>query len=212
MREYLEKFIAELRAIEDKAKPLVDERIYQFKRLGSYGSEEELFSELSFCVLTANWSASGGIRAQDRIGILGFTKYSQEELSQILSELGHRFPNKRAEFIVENRRLLGKLRKVISLPSIEAREELVKSAKGIGWKESSHFLRNVGNLDVSILDRHILKVLEDVKLIDSIPKSWTEKRYLLIEERFKDLSYKFGKLPGETDLYIWYLIKGKVEK
>ncbi|MGC8970980.1 MAG: N-glycosylase/DNA lyase [bacterium] len=212
MEEYLKKFIAELKAIEDRAKPLVDERIHQFKRLGSYGSEEELFSELSFCVLTANWSAIGGIKAQEKIGTLGFIEYSQEELSQILSELGHRFPNKRAEFIVKNRGLLGKLRKFISLPSTEARKELVKSAKGIGWKESSHFLRNVGNLDVGILDRHILRVLKVVRLIDTIPKNWTEKRYLLIEERFKELSYRFGRLPGETDLYIWYLVKGKVEK
>ncbi|MBC7319077.1 N-glycosylase/DNA lyase [bacterium] len=208
----LDEFISKLKAIEDKAKPLVEERISQFKALGLYGSEEELFSELSFCVLTANWSANGGIRAQDKIGALGFTTYSQEELSKILSSLGHRFPYKRAEFIVENRHLIGSLRKLISLPLGEARRELIRLAKGIGWKEASHFLRNVGRLELAILDRHILRVLKDVELIDKIPKGWSEKRYLTIEERFKELSLAFNKLPGETDLYVWYLIKGKVEK
>ncbi len=208
----LDEFILKLKSIEDKAKPFVEERIYQFKALGLYGSEDELFSELSFCVITANWSANGGIKAQDRIGILGFVNYSQEELAEALSNLGHRFPYKRAEFIVENRRLIGRLRRITSLPLIEARKELVKEAKGIGWKEASHFLRNVGILETAILDRHILRVLKDVDLIDKIPDSWTEKRYLYIEERFKELSFAFNKLPGETDLYIWYLIKGKVEK
>jgi len=212
MKGSLERFIGELRAIEERAKPLVDERISQFKRLGAYGTEEELFSELSFCVLTANWNASGGIRAQEKIGTLGFIEYSQEELSRILSDLGHRFPYKRAEFIVENRSLLGRLKEFIHLPSVEARKELVRSAKGIGWKESSHFLRNVGNLEVAILDRHILRVLKDLELINEIPNGWTEKKYLSIEGIFKEISEKFGKLPGETDLYIWYLIKGKVEK
>ncbi|MCX7795474.1 MAG: N-glycosylase/DNA lyase [bacterium] len=208
----MEDFILKLKAIEDKAKPFVEERISQFKVLGSYGSEEELFSELSFCVLTANWSANGGIKAQDRIGILGFVNYSQDELAGILSDLGHRFPHKRAEFIVKNRYLIGKLREITSLSLLEARKELVKEAKGIGWKEASHFLRNIGRLEVAILDRHILKVLNEVNLIDEVPKGWTEKRYLYIEERFKELSSAFNKLPGETDLYIWYLIKGKVEK
>lgn len=210
--EKLDEFILKLKAIEEKAKPFVEERISQFKNLGLYGSEEDLFSELSFCVLTANWSANGGIKAQNKIGVSGFIKYSQEELVEVLSNLGHRFPYKRAEFIVENRHLIGNLRKIISLPLIEARKELVKEVKGIGWKEASHFLRNIGRLEVAILDRHILRVLKDLHLIGEIPNSWTEKRYLYIEERFKELSSTFNKLPGETDLYIWYLIKGKVEK
>lgn len=210
--ERLDEFVSRLRIIEDEARPLVEERVSQFKALGLYGSEEELFSELSFCVLTANWSANGGIKAQNRIGALGFVTYPQEKLSEILSTLGHRFPYKRAEFIVENRHLIGRLRELISLPLIEARRELVRLAKGIGWKEASHFLRNVGKLDVAILDRHILRLLKSVELIDEIPKGWTEKRYLAIEERFKELSLFFNKSPGEIDLYIWYFIKGKVEK
>lgn len=208
----LDEFILKLKTIEEKAKPFVEERISQFKALGLYGSEEELFSELSFCVLTANWSASGGIKAQNKIGVSGFVTYSQGELAEALSNLGHRFPYKRAEFIVKNRCLIGNLRKIISLPLIEARKRLVKEAIGIGWKEASHFLRNTGRLEVAILDRHILRVLKDVFLIDEIPNSWTEKRYLYTEKRFKELSSIFNKLPGETDLYIWYLIKGKVEK
>lgn len=208
----IEEIILRLKEIEGIARPLVEERVEEFKKLGRTGSEEELFSELSFCVLTANWSASRGIRVQKEIGKEGFINLSREELGERLTRLGHRFPYKRAEFIVENRYLIGSLREIISLKISDARRLLVKEAKGIGWKESSHFLRNVGRLEVAILDRHILNLLKEVGLIEEIPKGWTEKRYLSIEDRFIELSNGFGRLPGETDLYIWYLIKRKVEK
>jgi N-glycosylase/DNA lyase len=204
--------LEKLRIIEKEAKDLVAERIEEFRNLGLFGSELELFSELSFCVLTANWSASGGIMVQKEIGPVGFAELTPEELSNALSLKGHRFPNKRAEFIVENRRLIGTLRNVLSLPVTEARKTLIKEAKGIGWKEASHFLRNTGQLDVAILDRHILKVLFNEGLIERIPKGWTEERYISIEDVFKRLSEIFGKQPGETDLYLWYLVKGRVEK
>ncbi|PMQ01463.1 MAG: DNA lyase [Dictyoglomus sp. NZ13-RE01] len=204
--------ITKLREIEEKAKPLVDERIAQFKKLGEFGTEEELFSELSFCVLTANWSAGRGIKAQELLGINNFVNLTKEELEKELLKVGHRFARARSNFIVENRKLIGKIREIISLPTHEGRKYLVKNAKGIGWKEASHFLRNTGNLQVAILDKHILRTLWEEGLIPEIPKGWTEKRYLEIEKIFFDLSYRFGKEPGETDLYIWYLIKGKVEK
>lgn len=208
----VEEIILRLKEIEGIARPLVEERIEEFKRLGRYGSEEELFSELSFCVLTANWSANGGIKAQKEIGEEGFINLSQEELAERLARLGHRFPYKRAEFIVENRRLIGNIREIIALDVYKARRLLVEGAKGIGWKEASHFLRNIGKLEVAILDRHILKILREAGLIEDLPKGWTEKRYLSIEESFIELSNSFGRLPGETDLYLWYLIKRKVEK
>jgi len=126
--------------------------------------------------------------------------------------LGHRFPHKRAEFIVKNRHLINNLKEIISLTAPEARRLLVREAKGIGWKEASHFLRNTGQLEVAILDRHILKILHEAGCIEDIPAGWTEKKYLSIEERFRELAERFGKPPGETDLYIWYMIKGKVEK
>lgn len=204
--------VEKLRGIEKEAKNLVEERIREFKDLGHYGTELDLFSELSFCVLTANWSAQGGIKAQNTIGKNKFANLTLEKLIEELEEAGHRYARKRSEYIVENRKLIGKLRDIWKLPSVEGRRVLVKSAKGIGWKEASHFLRNTGKLDVSILDKHVLKILYNEKIIEEIPKNWNEKKYLHIENLFFDLSCEFDKAPGETDLYLWYLIKGKVEK
>lgn len=204
--------INKIKSIEEEAYPLVEKRIREFEALGKYGDELDLFSELSFCVLTANWTAQGGIKAQNYIGKTNFAKLSQKELAEILREVGHRYPEARAKFIVENRKLIGKLRDIWNLPSKDARKFLVKEAKGIGWKEGSHFLRNTGKLDVAILDKHILRFLFEEGIIDDLPKGWTEKKYEKIENKFKELSFLLNKTPGETDLYIWYLVKRKVEK
>lgn len=201
-----------IKSIEEIAYPLVERRIREFEALGKYGDELDLFSELSFCVLTANWSAERGIKAQESIGKANFAKLSFEELLEKLKEVGHRYPISRARFIVENRRLIGRLRSIWEKPSREARKILVGEAKGIGWKEASHFLRNTGKLDLAILDKHILRFLFNEGIIKEMPKSWTQRKYEEIEEKFVELSSLLKKTPGEVDLYIWFLLKGKVEK
>ena len=207
----MEKLLEELEEIRWKAKPLVEERFEEFIKLGKEGTEEDLFCELSFCVLTANWSAEGGIRAQKEIG-KGFVHFPPEKLAEELRKLGHRYPQKRAEFIVANRWLVGRLRELVNGDPFLSREFLVKNARGIGWKESSHFLRNAGVEDLAILDKHVLRLMKSHNLLTGIPKSWSKKRYLYIEELLRKVAEKFGEPLGKFDLYLWYLVKGKVEK
>ena len=126
-----------LEGIRDEARTLVETRWEEFENLKKNGDEEELFAELSFCVLTANWSAQGGIKAQKTIG-RGFATLPQEELAEMLVSVGHRYPQARAEYIVSNRWIIGRLKALIEEP--DPREFLVKNVKGLGWKESSHFL------------------------------------------------------------------------
>ncbi|ABR31646.1 DNA lyase [Thermosipho melanesiensis] len=203
--------IQEIRSIKDKAKEMVEERWNEFVELGRNGSEIDLFSELSFCVLTANWSAKGGIIAQKEIGE-GFFTSDLKELENALRKVGHRFPVARARYIFENRWIVGKIRKILSLPIKDAREYLVKNVKGIGWKEASHFLRNVGICNISILDKHVLRLLYKYGYIEDVPKGWSKKKYLEIEKIFIDIAEKFEECPGKFDLYLWYYLKGKVEK
>lgn len=203
---------SELKAIRLEAKPLVEQRFRSFVALGSSGTEEELFSELSFCVLTANWSAQKGIRAQQELGPEGFLFLSPRRLEEELSRVGHRYPSARARYIVENRKLFGYLRNVISLETDQARDFLRREAKGIGWKESSHFLRNVGREDVAILDRHVMKLMVRYSIANEIPKSWSKKKYVFYENLLREQSEKFGEPLGKFDLYLWYFVKGRVDK
>ena len=156
--------------------------------------------------MTANFNARGGIKIQKEIGD-GFVSMSQEELTKKLVELGHRFPNTRAKFIVEARENFRK----INLKHENIREALVKNIKGLGMKEASHFLRNIGFNNYAIIDFHIIDFLVKNGLIEK-PKALTEKKYLEIESVLEKIAKETSLSLGELDMYLWYLETGKVLK
>ncbi len=208
----LEKRIIDLKNSEISEK--VDKRIEEFERVGMEDNNR-WFSELSFCVLTANSSAQLAIDIQDDLGSEGFIELPLDDLVSKLESHGYRFYNKRAEYIVENRKYSDNIRDIISDFSdpFEARDWLIENVKGLGCKESSHFLRNVGYKDLMIIDRHILRILCDEDIIEENPETLTKKeRYLNIEEKVKDLSKKVGLSLAEIDLYLWYMETGKILK
>ena len=192
-------------------KKQVDSRIREFKKLGEMPSNE-IFKELCFCILTANYTAEGGIRIQKEIGN-GFLTLSESELAKKLKALGHRFPNIRAKYIVQARSKKDDLIKIINSckGEKEIREWIVKNVKGLGYKESSHFLRNIGFENLAIVDFHIIDILEKYRLIKR-PKTLTRKKYLEIENILKEIAKKLDITPAELDLYLWCAETGKVLK
>ena len=181
-------------------------------------SKEELFSELCFCLLTANYSSAGGIKIQKAIG-QGFLTLSEAELAEMLNGLGHRFPNARAKFIVEARRHLKNIPiilKNIECEREEVREWFVENIKGFGYKEASHFLRNIGFKDYAVVDFHIVDVLNKHALLEGAgierKKALNRKKYLYVEGVLRRLSESLNMSLAELDLYLWYLETGKVLK
>ncbi|NOZ81967.1 MAG: N-glycosylase/DNA lyase [Candidatus Micrarchaeota archaeon] len=190
---------------ESGVRKLVQTRIKEFR---NKRSEKEIFSELCFCILTANFNAERAILIQEKIGN-GFIDLTESELAGRLRKFGHRFPTSRAKYIVQARKHLHELKKVIR--GKNPREWLVKNVKGIGYKEASHFLRNIGFFDYAIIDFHILELLSRYGIVQK-PKSLTRKKYLEIESILRGLAESVGISPGELDLYLWYLETGKVLK
>jgi N-glycosylase/DNA lyase len=132
-----------------------------------------------------------------------------------LIETGHRFPNKRAEYVYNTQHLAPTIKETIQgfKNSYEARVWLVENIKGLGWKEASHYLRNIGYFDLAIIDRHIINNLQEHHVINIDPnKGLTKKRYLAIEKTLGILADELDMLPGELDLYMWYRKTGKVLK
>lgn len=199
-----------LRLRESGVKSVVDDRLKEFKRIGR-GSDEEVFKELCFCILTANFNAERSIRIQKVIGD-GFLTFSKEMLAEKLRELGHRYPTARAEYIFDARKYKGDLRKIVSsLRGEKLREWLVRNVKGLGYKEASHFLRNIGFDDYAIIDFHIVDLLVKHGLVVK-PKTMTKKRYLEIERVLREVARSGGFTLAELDLYLWYMETGRVLK
>ncbi|GIU68605.1 MAG: N-glycosylase [Candidatus Pacearchaeota archaeon] len=197
-----------------KIRPTINKRMKEFEKIKT---KKAIFKELCFCILTANSSAEKCIKIQKEIND-GFFYLNEKKLSKKLSDLGYRFPNTRAKYIIEARKKIKELIKAINLckkgnnkKARELREWLVKNIKGLGMKESSHFLRNIGYKNLAIIDFHIVDFLVKNKIIKE-NKNLTKEKYLEIEEILKKIANKTNLSLGELDLYIWYLETEKVLK
>ncbi|MCK5476442.1 MAG: N-glycosylase/DNA lyase [Candidatus Aenigmarchaeota archaeon] len=205
--QLIEKII---KAKESQIAQKVEERTKSFNQLNKE-PDEKWFSELCFCILTANYNAEGAIKIQENLGC-SFAKLPKNELSKKLKVLKHRFPNKRAEFIFEAQKHSASVKKtILSLNEQEARKWLVKNIKGIGMKEASHFLRNVGYTNSAIIDFHIIDILVKYSVIER-PKNLNEKTYLTIEEKLKSIADECDLNLAELDLYLWYFETGMILK
>ncbi|MEM4326133.1 MAG: N-glycosylase/DNA lyase [Candidatus Pacearchaeota archaeon] len=190
---------------------LIKKRMKEFKKVGR-SQIDTIFVELCFCILTANFNAERAIQIQNSIN-KHFLFLSKRDLIKRLKELGHRFPKTRANFIIEARRNLEPLKKVLNsnLTEFEKRNWLVKNIKGVGMKEASHFLRNIGYKNLAILDFHIINLLRKYNLIKPF-RSLSKNKYLEIENILKSIAESSGLSLGELDLYLWYAETNKVLK
>lgn len=214
--EYFYEIEKTYNQIEKKIKKRLDE----FKKIWNEGSDEDIHVELSFCILTPQSKARNAWKAitELRDNKVLYTG-SPEEISPYLNIV--RFKNNKAKYLVELREQMkdsnGKIKTkeiFMKIPTThEKREWIVKNIKGMSYKEAGHFLRNVGfGEDVAILDRHILKNLVRLEIIDDVPTSISPKLYKEIEEKLRAYCKYVGIRMDEFDLLLWYLEAGEIFK
>lgn len=180
--------------------------------LAKYRTDREVFTELCFCILTPGTSA---LRADAAIKHLVDSKllFSGEE-GKIAEELQKfvRFHNNKASHIVHARKFMN-VRRYLTGTTPQKREWLVKNIKGLGWKEASHFLRNIGYWeDIAVIDRHILRNMKEFGIIDAIPESISKNTYMELENKMKEFSQIVGISLEELDLLLWSKETGAVFK
>jgi N-glycosylase/DNA lyase len=143
----------------------------------------------------------------------GFLSFSETQLSDKFKELGYRFPNLRAKYIAEDQNYMSMLEDKLNQHGNEQelRDWVAKTMKGIGYKEASHFLRNIGYKNYAIVDFHIIDLLVKHELYQR-PKTLTKKKYLEVENLLKEIASKLNLNLAELDLYLWYLETGKILK
>jgi len=208
------KKIETIEALNDlyfSLKPKIISRLNDFRILWEKGSDEDIFYELIFCLLTPQSKAKLCWRAVEEIRSKKLINKTLEELTEALNKV--RFKNNKAKYIFEAKNKFFKDGKFIIKSflkqfndSKELRKWLVKNIKGMGYKEASHFLRNIHiGLDLAILDRHILRNLELFQVIPSIPKTLTPKLYGDIENKMKFFSSQINIPLSHLDFVFWYI-------
>ena len=190
----------------------------EFERLRQAG-DAEIFKELCFCILAANSSAEMGLKSVKAIEDI----LLEADLAALQTRLnrGFRYWRIRPAYIVHTREYLRrkygfKLRDLLeSLSDPDGRRAFFagnKEIKGIGWKESSHFLRNIGYPGYAILDKHIRNCLCELGVIRKSRKPLSPDRYRWIEKKMRDFSDRIGIGMDELDLLLWSRKTGKILK
>ncbi|MBU5690089.1 MAG: N-glycosylase/DNA lyase [Candidatus Aenigmatarchaeota archaeon] len=205
----------ELKKIHEEKKHEIRKRLEEFKCIRD---DRELFSELTFCLCTPQSKAVECDKAVKMLSSNGLLfNGSERQIQPFLNKI--RFHENKSKYIVEAREKFFKdnvfslKEKIFSMPAEKAREWLVDNVKGFGYKEATHFLRNIGLAkDLAILDRHVLRCLVDFKVIDEIPKALTPKKYIEIEKKMKEFSEKIGISMEELDFVFFYRQTGEIFK
>jgi N-glycosylase/DNA lyase len=204
-----EKTVKELQALYGERRDAIQKRLREFKEILDH-NDDDVFAELCFCLLTPQSSAKTCWAAISRLKERSLLlKGEANEIQPQLNDV--RFGDSKAKYIVEARATFtkdGKLYLKSHLSSFtnpfELREWMVENVKGLGYKEASHFLRNVGlGEEFAILDRHILRNLKRLEVISEVPVSITKKRYLEIEAKLRRFSREIGIPMADLDLLFW---------
>jgi N-glycosylase/DNA lyase len=189
-----------------------------YNRLDDFAQvpDTQYFYELAFCILTPQSSAMNAektileLERDDFFGN-GFdpTSYLRNPMHYI------RFHNTKAKRLLVIRESFVEILPHLNdntLSPEQKRDIVLDLVKGLGMKETAHFLRNIGVRGLAILDRHILKHLFRLRVIKEIPASLTTKRYLEIEKQWKRFAKRVNISIDELDLLFWSMETGEIRK
>jgi N-glycosylase/DNA lyase len=194
-------------------------------------TEEELWQTLCLCILSSNVHYESAQSALSHLvdnGYLGInwimeTPNSEnliaEELSKPLylpvrldgSGRRYRFPNVRARNIVQAARVLFSekllISKLLAIHDSErtVRDILVAKIPGIGLKEASHFLRDIGySNNLAIVDSHVISFLAEINAISRAEvKMMNRSTYFELENILQKLCKEHNVSLSAFDMAVW---------
>lgn len=211
--------IENIRKVHADRRTEIRRKISEFRSILKNGDNDRLWEEMVFCFFTGGCSARMGLNSIEAVRHL-IRHGSHEELMNTL--LGkHRYPRARSRYIVESREFLLEdcnldlLSKLKAFNDHESRRDWLaktKGIKGLGYKEASHYLRNIGFKGYGILDKHILKCLSELGLIEEPKPPTNRSRYLETEMKLRELSSLIDIDFDELDLVLWSMKTGEILK
>lgn len=211
--------VNELRHIHKQKRREIRTRLAEFEEIGRTASCERLFEELSFCIYTAGASARMGLRSVERVRPV-LMAGSMRDIQRALRRT-HRWSLSRATYVYETREYLREycgLRMRLLLSSFVMADErrdffaANPGIRGVGHKEASHMLRNVGYRGYAILDKHILNSLAEFGVIARPEPPSTKAKYIEVEQRMKRFAGSIDIDFDELDLLLWYTKTAEILK
>jgi N-glycosylase/DNA lyase len=188
----------------------VNRRLDDFAFKGKNMNNKDMFLELCFCICTPQSKAVKVAEIMTEKNINNLLTLDNNDLAEFLRR-NTRFHNNKAAHIIHARQYVGKL-KNLDKDSSKAREFLVKNVKGIGYKEASHYLRNIGYRNLCIIDRHVINLMHELRVFSDAKNPSTPKKYLEMEQKIKDYAKKYNYDVDELDLVLWSIKTGHVFK
>ncbi|MEI6731802.1 MAG: DNA lyase [archaeon] len=185
----------------------IQARLKDFRNL----PEKDYFYEHLFCLLTPQSNAKKCWEAVEQLK-KGIPKTDKQIASILKSKT--RFHNNKAKYVLQATKNWNQTKQLLNNSNTgELRDTLAKNIKGYGLKEAGHFLRNIGksNNKVAILDRHILRNLVALQVIDS-DKIKNDNHYKEIEQKYLQFAQQAGIPADELDLVFWSKENGDIFK
>jgi N-glycosylase/DNA lyase len=188
----------------------IKKRLEELDRI-KYEPDDRIFAELCFCLCTPQTKASAANKAINALQTANLLFSGKpEEIALVLEKNGVRFHNNKARYVVAARQHFsrdGKVRIKSMLNTDDLwglRNWLADNVEGLGMKEATHFLRNIGyGSDLAILDRHIMTELYKHKVITEIPLVLPKNKYLHIERLMKEFAKNLNISMAELDMVFW---------
>ncbi len=177
---------------------------------------ERWFYELTYCLLTPQSSARQCALVSEELERRDFQSvgFDPTPLLRSFHDGYVRFHNTKARRLLAARTQwmdsFGRLNS--DSGDRHLRNTLAETVDGLGYKEASHFLRNIGRSNLAIVDRHIIRNLVRLEVIPAWPKSISRRRYMEIEALFEDLARTIAIPMDELDLLLWRRETGFVLK
>jgi N-glycosylase/DNA lyase len=174
-----------------------------------------IFYEFCFCIMTPQTSAKNAWQVQNKLIEKDFlnTKFNPKS---ILTDKKHyiRFHNTKSQRLLNAIDYKKRLDEILSsnINQYEKRNIIKSEFIGIGMKEASHFLRNIGYKKFAIIDRHILKMLYLCEVLNDTTPPKNDEQYLEIEQKIIDFSAKIDIDMDILDLLFFAHSNGEVMK
>lgn len=187
----------------------IDSRLGEFSKL----NRKEWFNELAFCILTPQSNAE---KCWNAVSELKSKKFDESLIEACLMR-NTRFYKNKTRYLSEAKKNYKIIeQKILELNKenvIEVRNWIAENVRGVGLKEASHFLRNIGKSynKLAILDRHILRRMNELALIEDVNIK-NMRDYWEIERKLIEFSNRIGIPLDALDLLFFKLESGRIFK